>query len=159
MPATLVYDAPGEVTVLFDEDAAEILAVLDPVRDEKVFRDNLDVQAALVESGRARFVIVDTRNATGVPSAKDQDYLMRFVFPRYREGGLEAILTVVPQSARTKMGAKRWIRSGTVWRFAMYEVASVADARAIIADEARPDQRLLSVLSAGACSCPRRRRR
>jgi len=135
MPATVVYDAPGEVTVLFDEDATEILATWTRFGDEKVFKDNLDVQADLVESGRARFVIVDTGRTTGVPSAKDQDYLMRFVFPRYREGGLEAILTVVPQSARTKMGAKRWIHSGNVWRFAMYEVASVEDARAVIAEK------------------------
>jgi hypothetical protein len=135
MPAAVVYDAPGEVTVLFDEDAAEILVTWTRFGDEAVFRASLDVQADLVGSGRARIVIVDTADSTGVPSAKDLDHLTRFVFPRYREGGLEAILTVVPRSARTKMGAMRWVRSGSMWRFPMYEVASVEDARAVIAEK------------------------
>ena len=48
---------------------------------------------------------------------------------------LGEILTVVPRSARTKMGAMRWVRSGSMWRFPMYEVASVEDARAVIAEK------------------------
>ena len=133
MTHTVVYDAPGEVVVSFDENAREILAVWTRFGNEPVFFENLDVQAELVESGRAKFVIVDTEDAEGLPSAKEQDYLMRHVFPRYREGGLEAIFTVVPKSARTKMGAKKWTHAGSVWRFAMYEVASVEAAREIIA--------------------------
>lgn len=135
MPSTVVYDAPGQVTVVFDEDAGEILVTWTRFGDDKVFRASLDVQADLVGSGRARIVIVDTADSTGVPSAKDLDHLTRSVFPRYREGGLEAILTVVPRSARTKMGAMRWVRSGSMWRFPMYEVASVEDARAIVAEK------------------------
>lgn len=137
MAATVVYDAPGEVTVWFDEDSQEILASWVRFGNERVFKENLDVQAELVESGRARYVIVDVASTTGTPSAKDQDYLTRFVFPRYREGGLSAIITVVPSQAVTKMGAKRWTHSGNAFRFGMYEAASVEDARALVEEKYR----------------------
>lgn len=137
MSPTVVYDAPGEVIVWFDEDAQEILVTWVRFGDQHVFKESLDVQAELVEAGRAKYVIVDVATTTGTPSARDQDYVNRFVFPRYREGGLEAIITVVPQSAVTKMGAKRWIHNGNAWRFGMYETASVEDARRLVDEQYR----------------------
>ena len=96
--SAVVYECPGEVAVHFDEAAQELLVVWQRFTgNSAVFRASLDAQAALVESGRARFVIVDASRATGAPSARDQDYLARFVSPRYRAGGVRAIVTVLSE--------------------------------------------------------------
>jgi hypothetical protein len=136
MPATQIYHAAGQCEATFDAATQTIYARWDKFPAEGHFRPCLDAQAKLVAAGRAKFVIVDVSKTTGVPLQEDQAYLVEKVFPAYKAGGLKAIITVVPASAITKMGAKRWQDSGSQFGFAMYEAASVADAEQLIRDKA-----------------------
>ena len=132
-PATaVVYEVADQVAVLFDQAAQLIVARWARFGDHDTFARSLDVQAELVEAGRARFIVVDIGETTGTPSARDHDYVNRFVYPRYRRGGLQAIVTVLPHSARTRMGTQGWNRSGRSWRFAMHEAATLEDARELL---------------------------
>ncbi|MBI4942102.1 MAG: hypothetical protein HY830_15260 [Actinobacteria bacterium] len=130
--ATIMLEVAAQVAVLFEESAALIVVRWFRFGDHDTFTRSLDVQAGLVEAGRARFIVVDIAEATGTPSAMDHDYVNRFVYPRYRRGGLKAIVTVIPHSARTRMGTKGWNRSGRTWRFDMHEAATVQDARELL---------------------------
>jgi len=132
MAATVVFDVADQVIVLLDEPAGLIVVRWSRFGDHDTFTRSLDVQAELIEAGRARFIVVDIGETTGTPSAMDHDYVNRFVYPRYRRGGLKAIVTVIPHSARTRMGTKGWNRSGRTWRFAMHEAATVQDARDLL---------------------------
>ncbi|WP_088312633.1 hypothetical protein [Kineosporia sp. R_H_3] len=134
MTATVVYEAPGEVSVWFDANPAEIVVRWTRFGDHTTFRDSLDAQADLVEAGRARFIVVDVQAATGSPSARDHDYVNRFVYPRYRAGGLAAIVTVLPRDAHTRMGTQRWQQHGRAWGFAVYETATLDDAHDLLQD-------------------------
>lgn len=129
MTARVVFEVPGEVLVVHDASLGEIVATWARFGNPGTFRDCLTCQADLVEAGLARFVIVDISGATGTPSARDHDFVNRFVYPRFRRGGLRAIVTVRPQDSHTRMGTLSWSRSGSAWRFDVTETASVLAAR------------------------------
>jgi hypothetical protein len=130
-----LYHAPGVCSATLDAVRGVITAVWHKFPGDGHFRPSLDAQAAAVAAGKARFVIVDVRSATGVPTLEDQDYLVKSVFPAYKQGGLQAIVTLVPASALTKLGAQRWQDNGTAFGFGMFEAGSPADAEALLAEK------------------------
>lgn len=131
--STSLYQAPGICSANLDAARGLITAVWHKFPGEGHFRPSLDAQAAAVAAGKASFVIVDVRTASGVPSLDDQDYLVKSVFPAYKRGGLKAIVTLVPASALTKLGAQRWQDNGSAFGFGMFEAGSPSDADALLA--------------------------
>ena len=98
-------------------------------------RPSIEAQVAHVRDHGARFVVVDVSGAKGVPSDEDQAWFAETVFPQYKTHGLAALVTVLPKSAITKLGASRWNRSASGFGFELAEVASLDDARALIAEK------------------------
>lgn len=131
--STVLYDAPGICSASLDAVRGVIHAVWHKFPGNGHFRPSLDAQSHAVAAGKARYVIVDVSKASGVPTQEDQEYLVKQTFPAYKRGGLKAIVTIVPASALTKMGAQRWQDSGAQFGFRMFEAGSVADAEALLA--------------------------
>ncbi len=138
--AQTLYSAPGICSATFDASRGVITATWHKFPGDGHFKPSLDAQAKLVASGQAKYVIVDVRTTVGVPAADDQEYLVKTIFPAYKRGGLRAIITLVPASALTRLGAKRWQDSGAGFGFQMFEAGSPADAEALLA-ETYPDFR------------------
>lgn len=131
MTATTVFDAP-DVTVALMGTSGRIVVTWGHFGDHAVFRAALDAQAELVETGLATTIVIDVSAATGTPSARDHDYVNRFIFPRYREGGLRAMVTVTARSSHTRLGTRNWTHSAKAWRFAIHEVDDLAQAHALL---------------------------
>ena len=135
VPVSVVFEVTDEVVVVLDEAATVLTATWQRWENHETVKDCLDAQADLVEAGRAQYVVIDIQSATGAPSARDRDYIHRFVFPRFRKGGLRAIVVVRPDSGHTRIGTRSWTHNGKVWRFAMHEVDSLADAQRVVRTE------------------------
>ena len=82
----------------------------------------------------AEYIIVDVSETTGTPSQEDQNYFAESVFPFFEKTGLKALITVLPQGAISKMGAKRWQRTASSFAFSTYDVESTGDAEGLIND-------------------------
>lgn len=129
---TTVFEVADEVVVEHHEAASLLVVTWVRWSGHDTFTACLDAQADVVEAGRARYVIVDIQAATGAPSAMDRDYVRRFVFPRFRDGGLEAIVIVRAGNGHTRMATQDWARSGRAWRFDMHEVDSAGEAHRLV---------------------------
>lgn len=79
-----------------------------------------------VQKHRVRVWVADTQNTRGAMSDEAQAFIAESV-PKFESAGLEAVLTVTPQSAVTSMSNRRW--QGQVRKdFLMQEVGSVEEA-------------------------------
>ena len=132
MSSRRIYDAPGVVEALFDAEKQLVFVRWHAFPGDGHFRPCLEAQVALVRDRQVRFIVVDVSTATGAPHGADQEYLVQEVFPVYRDCGVEAVVTIVPASAITRMGANRWQRSGAQFGFGMYEAQSLTDAQSLV---------------------------
>lgn len=135
MTNSILYEAKGICTAWYDSSKSQVGVTWHKFPGDGHFRPCLDAQVRAVEAERAKFVIVDVRKTTGVPTQDDQNYLVQTVFPAYKKANLLAIVTLVPESAVAKMGAKRWQSSGSQFGFKMFEAGSLDDANGLLASE------------------------
>ncbi|MCU0622843.1 MAG: hypothetical protein MUF53_03135 [Gemmatimonadaceae bacterium] len=130
MPETL-YSAPGVVTCTLDRPRGVMHVTWQKFPGDGHFRPCLEAQMRAAAAG-AKYLIADVRTTVGVPSQDDQDWVAKTVFPTFQKHGFRAIVTLTPQSAITKLGAKRWTDSGAPFGFRMFETATPADAEALL---------------------------
>jgi hypothetical protein len=134
MAEQVVFEAKGIAKVVLQSESRQVFVTWDSFSGGQ-FKPCLEAQMSVVKAGKAKFVIVDVRKTKGVPTQDDQDFLVKTVFPAFHAGGVQAIVTLVPESAVTKMGAKRWQSSGSQFGFKMYEAGSPEDAESLLASE------------------------
>jgi hypothetical protein len=134
MAEQVLFEAKGVVKLVLQPEAKQLFVTWDSFAGGQ-FRPCLEAQMAAVKAGKAKFLIVDVRKTKGVPTQDDQDLLVKTVFPAFHAADVHAIVTLVPESAVTKMGAKRWQASGSQFGFKMYEAGSPEDAESLLASE------------------------
>lgn len=129
-----LYDAPGVTSASYDAANKSILAKWDNFPATGHFRPCLEAQVKCLQERGVEFIIVDVATTEGVPNLEDQEWLGEYVFPSYEAAGLKAVITIVPVNALTQLGANRWKRTGSTFKFEMFEVASLEDAQACARD-------------------------
>lgn len=134
MAEVVLYESKGAVRAVLHPELKQVFVVWESFSGGH-FKPCLEAQMKAVDSGQAKFVLVDVRKTKGVPTQDDQDFLVQKTFPLFKAAGLHAIVTLVPESAVTKMGAKRWQSAGSQFGFKMYEAGSPEDASSLLASE------------------------
>lgn len=129
-----LYDAPGVTSAGYDPAHKAIVAKWENFPATGHFRPCLEAQVNCVQQHDVDFVVVNVSTTQGVPAQEDQQWLGDYVFPGYESAGLKAVITIVPQDALTQLGASRWRQTGSTFKFDMFEVASLEDAKACIRD-------------------------
>lgn len=79
----------------------------------------------------AQLIIVDTSKASTVLDSKVEDWFGKVLFPRLRDAGLKAIITVLSPYALTRLSSTRWSMLGTPLGLQTYETGSLASAMAL----------------------------
>jgi len=129
-----LYSIPDIVETVYDSAHATIRVSWKTFSGHQHLRPSIEAQVACVEQG-AKHVIVDTSEAKGLPSDEDQAWFATEVFPRYEKAGLKTLVTVLPKSAVTKLGASRWSETGNRFGFKTFTCASLEDAQSLCAGE------------------------
>ena len=72
---------------------------------------------------------LDVSDVQGVPTHECQAWFADSLFPSFADNGMKAIFTILSKSAITKLASKKW----TPFKFDMYDVASLDDAKELAA--------------------------
>lgn len=131
-----LYRADGICDVTFDSAAQAVYVKWWKLGGHDHLRPAIEPQVAKVKAGAAKWVIVDVSEATGTPSPDDQAWFGEVVFPAYREGGIAGLVNVLPQSAITQLGARKWSKTASDAGFPTYDTGSADDAWALVRGEA-----------------------
>ena len=128
----MFYEKPGVVRTYMDSSLPSTIVVeWDNLYDGDVIKESCQAQLDKVKSG-AKYLIIETSKAKGVPKQDIQSWFGDTLFPAFDKAGLKAMITVVPESALSKMAAKNWIRNGSPFGFDSYDAASLDDAKNLI---------------------------
>jgi hypothetical protein len=120
---TVIYQAPGVVTTTYDPASTVILVSWEHLAPAHI-RPCLERQMEQVKAG-ARFLVVDVGTARGAPTPEHQAWFDEEVFPFYRRHGLRALITVVPQSGVTRLGAQRWMSAASRHGFDAWDASDL----------------------------------
>lgn len=88
-------------------------------------------QLEMVKKG-AKILIVNVAESKGTPSPEEQEFFGKTLFPEFDKAGLKALITVLPSAGVTKMGANRWKKTASTFKFETYDVESEADAQSLV---------------------------
>lgn len=129
----VLYEAAGVTKAVLRVEQRQVYVVWHqfPAKDD--FKPCLEAQAREVGAGRVDAVIVDCRKTVGVPLQEDQKFLVEKIFPTFIKGRLKAIITLVPESALTKFGARKWQETGSQSGITMFEAGSEDEVPALVA--------------------------
>ena len=131
----VIHEVPGVVKTTFEADTKCIVVYWDNLSDGDIVKTSCLAQAEKVKSGEAKAVIVETSKSKGVPPQDVQDWFASDLFPVFKEANLKALITVIPESALTKLASKKWMTLGSPFNFEIFEAASLEDARTIAAEK------------------------
>lgn len=129
----VLYEAEGVTKAVLRVERREVYVVWHQFPAKDHFKPCLEAQAAEVGAGRVDTVIVDCRKTVGVPLQEDQAFLVSKIFPIFIKGRLKSIVTLVPESALTKFGARKWQETGSQSGITMFEAGSEADIPTLLA--------------------------
>ena len=76
-------------------------------------RPTLEVQRECMKTRETRVIIVDTSITEGVLTQEDQERFQTDIFPEFEPNGVKALITVLPQSALSRLAARQWMRTGS----------------------------------------------
>lgn len=128
----MFYEKEGVVRTYMDGSLPKTVVVeWDSLYDGDIVRESCEAQLEKVKQG-ARFLIIETSKSKGVPPQDVQNWFGETLFPAFDKAGLKAMITVVPESALSRMAAKNWIKNGTPFQFDSYDAASLEDAKKLI---------------------------
>ncbi|MEM9325001.1 MAG: hypothetical protein AAGA85_05075 [Bacteroidota bacterium] len=130
---TVFFEEPSIVKAYLDSEMNAVVVVWDNLYDGDIVKECCLAQLDQVKQG-AKYVIVETSKAQGVPPQDTQDFFTNTLFPNFQAEGLKAVITVVPTSALTKLAAKKWTNRGKPFGFEMFEAASLEDAKRLTKD-------------------------
>ncbi len=130
-----LYSIDGIVETKLNTDINAVVCRWETFSGHGHLRPCIETQIQAVRSG-ARFVVVDVSAAKGLPNNDDQEWFGTHVFPAYEKAKLRALITIVPQSAVTKLGARRWQSTGNRFGFETFEAASLDEAFSICRERA-----------------------
>jgi hypothetical protein len=126
-----VYTVPGVVETTHDPGTRTMSVVWKKLSGHEHLRPCMQAQVEQVRRG-CKHLIVDVSEATGVLADEHQRWFETDIFPEYSRCGLEHLITVLPKSALTQLGAKRWNQTASSFGFKTFLAASREDARKLI---------------------------
>lgn len=126
-----IFSEKAIVDTTYDEKSKTIHVKWHALGGHNFVRPSCLAQADAVKKG-AKFIIVDVSQCKGTPSQDDQDFFGKTLFPEFEKNGLRALITVVPATGVGKMGANRWKKTASSFKFELYEVDTTADAQNLI---------------------------
>jgi hypothetical protein len=121
------YVVEGVVNCVYDTELSCIYVKWDRFVPAHV-RPCLEAHWAPLSKHGGKGVIVDTKHSKGALSIEDQQWLVDVFFPKMAKIGVRAIVTIVPESAVTRISAKNWSQSGEVAGIKMINAATYEDA-------------------------------
>jgi len=128
----MFYEKQGVVRTYMDSSLPETMIVeWDNLFDSAVVKESCEAQLEKAKAG-AKYLIIDTSKAQGVPSKETQDWFVNYLFPNFDKVGLKLMVTVLPQSALTKLASKSWIKNATPFSFESYDCGSQNEAKQLI---------------------------
>ncbi len=125
---SIVYEKPGYVKTEVDSSLKAVIVYWENLYDGQIVKESCLAQLEQVKAGKVNKVIVESSKADGVPPQDVQEWFGKELFPQFNANGVKAIITVVPESALTKLAAKRWKNTGSPFGFDMLEVDSLETA-------------------------------
>lgn len=123
----MIYEVDGIVRT-YMENPKTIIVEWDSLFNNEVIKKSCLAQLEKVKGG-ATVLIIETSKAKGVPSQETQEWFATDLFPEFDKAGLKAMITVVPESALTKMASKSWIKRATDFSFDSYDAVSLEEAK------------------------------
>lgn len=127
-----LYKEPDITTCIYDTEKNSVVVKWHKLSGHDHLRPCLEAQMKCVKEKGAKFVVVDVSSAQGTPTQEDQDWFGTKVFPFFDKQGLKALITILPQSALTKLGAKTWQKTSIGFSFSNYEVGSLKAAGELV---------------------------
>ena len=127
----MFYEVSGVVRT-YMENSNIIVVEWDNLFDNEVIKKSCLEQLEKAKKG-AKVLIIETSKAKGVPSQETQEWFASTLFPAFEQAGLKAMITVVPESALTKMASKSWIKRASDFSFDSYDAASLEEAKNLAA--------------------------
>ncbi len=126
-----IYKQDGHVDTYVDMTLNSVVAEWKKLYSADVVKASCLAQLDEVKKG-VKYVIIDNRNASGVPPQETQEWFAHTLFPSFQKAGLKAIITVMSPSAITNLAAKSWISKGKPFGFDMIETPSFDQAKQFI---------------------------
>ena len=122
------FQKPNHVEAVLDDKLNAVVVRWFDLSDGDLVMECTLAQLEEVKKG-AKVIIADTSRASTVLDQKVQDWFGRVLFPRLRDAGLRAIITVLSPYALTRLSAARWNMLGAPLGLETYETGSLAAAR------------------------------
>ncbi len=125
--STPAFEIPGVFTCTYESTAKAVVGSWHTFQTDKVS----DAVTRHAQAGRrfgARTCIVDVSGVRGVPAPEDAAWIEKNGHPLVQQGGMVAVVNVVPGSAIVKMGADRWARAATQKGMQTFTTNSLEDA-------------------------------
>jgi hypothetical protein len=116
-------------TYMYNQET--IIVEWDNLFNNDVIKRSCLAQLNKVKEG-AKYLIIETSKAQGVPSQATQNWFASDLFPELEKAGLKAMITVVPESTLTKMASRSWIKRASDFRFDSYDANSLDDAKKLV---------------------------
>lgn len=125
---TPLYNAPGYGSAWYESTNQCIYAQWENMLTKEHMRPSCEAQLKAAAQYKAKAVIIDSSNSKGLPVPEDQKWFGDYLFPNMQKAGIKAIITVLPKDALAKLGAKTWIKTGSMFGIDFLEVGSVPEA-------------------------------
>ena len=124
-----IYSKEGIVSTYVDGKIIKV--IWDVLSNKKALYESCEEQLKVVKEGDIEVIIVDVSHATGTPPMEVQEWFGEVLFPGYKTcPQFKGLVNILPASAITKMGAKRWKEQAesAQFGFKVYETDSMESA-------------------------------
>ncbi len=129
-----VYQQPNIVKVVYDATLKSLIVEWTYLGPHKSIRPCTMAQLKAIQENRAKAIIVNTANATGVAKKEDLKWFDNYLFGELEKAGLKAIITVIPQDALTRLSASYWKNTGKTFGIEFLETATLEKAKELVSE-------------------------
>ncbi|MES2678683.1 MAG: hypothetical protein V4635_02305 [Bacteroidota bacterium] len=126
---TELYTEKGWVRTWFDHDSNVIHVKWYNYTSRVHLRKSCEMQLEAMRKYKATIIIADASDAIGIPFPQDQEWFATTLYPRSRELGLAAIISILPKNVIARSGAKTWNDTGRKNGLVYIEVNSEEEAK------------------------------
>ncbi len=124
-----IYQQPNVVEAVYEPGTKSIVVTWQDLGPHNYLRPCTEAQLKCAQEDGAKVIIVDTSKAKGVLKQDDQEWFGTYLFPQLQAAGIKSIITVLPESALSKLTAKQWSSTGKQFDVEFVDTATLKVAR------------------------------
>ena len=125
---TTVFKQDGIVHVEYDTALKATISTWQNLGPHDYMVPSMNAEIDWCKENEVRVCIVDTSEATGVPSQEEQNWYADFAYPAFQAAGVKAIITVIPKSAISKLATSQWNKTGSQFEIDFIDAPTMEEA-------------------------------